>query len=150
MRRRHWRTTSRSEFSSRSAITLPDIFSPTCSMGIRPGRIVFNNPLDPDDTAFFGTRFVYPYGTNYGAYSNAPFDQLPQRKSLRSIRSGEPLFHQMQQLLHYDVPALWLYSPDDLAAASARVHGYAPAPYSLDTWNSWQWWVDPPVAHTSH
>ena len=34
-------------------------------------EFVFDNLLDPDDISSFGTHFVYPYGTNYGGYSNA-------------------------------------------------------------------------------
>jgi ABC-type transport system substrate-binding protein len=107
---------------------------------------VFNNSLDPDDTASFGTRFVYPLGTNYGGYSNPTFDRLAGQEVTTvdpAQRAG--IFARMQKLLHDDVAALWLYSPYDLAAASNRVHNYMPAPYSLDTWNCWQWWVDPPA-----
>jgi peptide/nickel transport system substrate-binding protein len=106
---------------------------------------VFNNALDPDDTSSFGTHFAYPFGTNYGKYSNPQFDQLAGQE----VTAVDPIqrfaiFQHMQQILHDDVAALWLYSPDDLAAASARVHNYMPAPYSLDTWNAWEWWVDAP------
>ncbi len=106
-------------------------------------EFVVNNSLDPDDTSSFGTHFVYPYGTNYGAYSNPEFDRV----AAEEVMAVDParrasLFHQAQQLLHDDVPALWLYSPDNLAAVSVHVHNYTPAPFSLDTWNCWEWWID--------
>jgi peptide/nickel transport system substrate-binding protein len=107
---------------------------------------LFNNSLDSDDTASFGTRFVYPLGTNYGGYSNPEFDRLAgQEVTIVDPVRRAAIFSHMQQLLHVDVPALWLYSPYDLAAVSNRVHNYMPAPYSLDTWNSWEWWVAPPA-----
>jgi peptide/nickel transport system substrate-binding protein len=107
-------------------------------------ELVANNALDPDDTSSFGTHFVYPYGTNYGAYSSPSFDRLAtaQMAAVDPARRAR-LFGQMQQVLRDDVAALWLYSPYDLAAASTRVHNFQPAPYSLDTWNCWQWWVSP-------
>jgi peptide/nickel transport system substrate-binding protein len=106
-------------------------------------EFVFNNSLDPDDTSSFGTHFVDPFGTNYGAYSSTAFDQLAaQEVTAVDATRRAALFHQMQQVLHDDVPALWLYSPDNLAAVSSHVHNYMPAPYSLDTWNCWQWWID--------
>ncbi|MDB5074666.1 MAG: peptide transporter substrate-binding protein, partial [Chloroflexi bacterium] len=107
---------------------------------------VFNNSLDPDDTSSFGTHFVYPFGTNYGGYSNPAFDRLAgQEVTMVDPARRAGIISQMQQLLRDDAPAVWLYSPYDLAAASTRVHNYTPAPYSLDTWNSWQWWVDSPA-----
>ncbi len=110
-------------------------------------EFAFDNALDPSDISSFGTHFVYPYGTNYGGYSNQEFDRL----AVQEMTTVDParraaLFHQAQKLLHDDVPALWLYSPDNLAAISNRVHNYSPAPFSLDTWNCWQWWIAPAAA----
>ncbi len=112
---------------------------------------VFNNALDPDDTSSFGTHFTYPYGTNYGGYSSPEFDRLAgQEVTTVDPTQRMAIFQRIQKLLHDDVAALWLYSPYDLAAASTRVHNYMPAPYSLDTWNSWQWWVDAPPKPAKH
>lgn len=108
---------------------------------------VFTNTLDPDDTAVFGSRFTYPAGSNYGAYSNPVFDQLAgQEVSTVDPTQRAAIFHHMQRILHDDVAALWLYSPDNLGAVSTRVHNYEPGPYNQDTWNAWEWWVTPPVA----
>jgi peptide/nickel transport system substrate-binding protein len=56
----------------------------------------------------------------------------------------------MERILHDDVPMLWLYSPDDLAAASTRVHNYDPSPFSMDTWNAWEWWLSPAPRAARH
>jgi peptide/nickel transport system substrate-binding protein len=105
-------------------------------------EIVVNTGLDPDDTASFGSHFTPPEGNNYGAYSNPEFDRLAGEE-LATVDPAQriAIFHRMQQILHDELPALWLYSPYDLAAAGTRVHNYSPGPYSLDTWNAWQWWV---------
>jgi peptide/nickel transport system substrate-binding protein len=112
---------------------------------------VFNNSLDPDDTATFGTRFTYPLGVNYGAYSNPAFDRLAGQEltTVDPVRRAD-VFHQMQQLLHDDAPDIWLYSPYDLAVASTRVHNYQPGPFSQDTWNAWQWFISKPAPKTTH
>ena len=103
---------------------------------------VVNNVLDPDNTALFGTRFSAPAGYNYCGYSNPEFDRLAGLE----VSTVDPIqrlgiFHRLQQILHNDLPALWLYSPKNLAAANKRVHNYHPSPYSLETWNAWQWYV---------
>lgn len=107
---------------------------------------VFSNTLDPDDTATFGSRFVYPAGANYGAYHNPTFDRLAAQEIV-TVDPGRraAIFAQMQQLLHADAPALWLYSPDDLAIAATGVHNYRPSPFSQDTWNAWEWFVSRPA-----
>ena len=79
------------------------------------------------------------------------FDQLAvEEMTTVDPARREALFRQVQQLLHDDVPALWLYSPDNLAAVSIHVHNYSPAPFSLDTWNCWQWWIDPATGTSTH
>jgi hypothetical protein len=43
-------------------------------------------------------------------------------------------------ILNHDLPALWLYHPPDVAEHRNTLHNYAPAPFSAETWNTWQWW----------
>ena len=106
----------------------------------------FNNGLDPDDSAAFGTRFTYPRGTNYGAYSNPEFDRMAAQELVTADPGARAaLFVRMQRLLHDDAPVVWLYSPYDLAVVSRRVYNYRPSPFSQDTWNAWQWFLGPPA-----
>ncbi len=111
----------------------------------------FSNGLDPDDTATFGSRFTPPAGSNFGAYSNATFDQLAGQEvtTVDPVRRAA-IFQRIEKLLHDDVAALWLYSPDNLGAANTRVNNYLPAPFSQDTWNAWEWWVTPAKATKGH
>ncbi|HEY8287140.1 MAG TPA: hypothetical protein VIJ28_22345, partial [Chloroflexota bacterium] len=89
----------------------------------------------------------YPVGSNYGAYSNPVFDQLAgQEVSTVDPTQRAAIFQHMRRILHDDVAALWLYSPDNLGAVSTRVHNYEPGPYNQDTWNAWEWWVPVPAA----
>jgi peptide/nickel transport system substrate-binding protein len=103
----------------------------------------FSNQLDPDNTAIFGTRYTYPRGSNYGSFSDPEFDRLAGAE-LTTVdpRKRQAIFFSIQKRLHDDAPVVWLYSPYDLAAASGRAHNYSPAPFGLDTWNAWEWWVD--------
>ena len=104
---------------------------------------IFSNQLDPDNTAIFGTRYTYPRGTNYGSFSDPEFDRLAAAE-LTAVdpQKRTAIFYRIQQVLHDDAPMVWLYSPYDLAAAATRVRNYRPAPFGLDTWNAWEWWID--------
>jgi peptide/nickel transport system substrate-binding protein len=112
---------------------------------------VFNNALDPVDIATFGSHFIYPLGANYGAYRNPVFDRLAEQE-LVTVDPAQraAICAQIQQLLHADVPAIWLYSPDDLAMAATYVYNYRPSPYSQDTWNAWQWFISKPRPAAAH
>jgi len=50
------------------------------------------------------------------------------------------IYYEMQRLIHQDAPAIFLYVPQEIEAASARVHGWEPSPDSRinlhDVWLS--------------
>jgi peptide/nickel transport system substrate-binding protein len=108
---------------------------------------VYSNTLDPDDSANFSSRLTYPLGLNYGDYKNPVFDHLAGEE-LTTVDPAKrtALFWQMQQVLHTTVPAIWLYSPNDLAIAGTNVQNYQPSPFSQDTWNAWEWSISTPAA----
>jgi peptide/nickel transport system substrate-binding protein len=122
----------------------PDVFYDTIlpSGNFDLAETVYSNTLDPDDSANFSSKLTYPLGLNYGDYSNPSYDRLANQE----LTTVDPvkrtaIFWQMQQLLHQDVPAIWLYSPNDLAIAGDNVHNYQPGPFSEDTWNAWEWFL---------
>lgn len=111
---------------------------------------VFNNALDPDNIATFGSGFAPPQGANYGRYRNPAFDALAaQELSTPDPEQRSAIFRRMQRLLHDDAPDIWLYSPYDIAAVSTRLHNYRPSPFSQDTWNAGEWWLTPPATHAA-
>jgi peptide/nickel transport system substrate-binding protein len=78
---------------------------------------------------------------NFACYSNPRVDELIE------AGASEPdpdervkIYTEMQSLIHEDAPAVWLYVPQEIEAASARVHNWEPSPDSRinlhDVWLS--------------
>jgi peptide/nickel transport system substrate-binding protein len=100
---------------------------------------------DPDASiyALFSSTQTAPNGINWGYYRNAAYDTLIAGEE-NTVDASKRLviFRQMQRVMAHDMPALWLYSPPNLAEHSNHLHNYAPGPFSGETWNSWEWWKD--------
>ncbi len=98
---------------------------------------------DPSITisSYFKSTQFPPTGSNYGHYASARYDHLiDEEESTTDLTRRKAIFAQMQQQMHDDLPALWLYDPPVLDVHSNALHNYKPAPYSYETWNTWQWW----------
>jgi peptide/nickel transport system substrate-binding protein len=69
---------------------------------------------------------------NYTRYSSARFDSLFQRAAefRGDSASAQRAWHEAINQLNIDVPAIWLYTPMNVAGASKRVHGIEIDPYS--------------------
>jgi ABC-type transport system substrate-binding protein len=78
---------------------------------------------------------------NYTRYSSARFDSLFQRAAefRGDSASAQRAWQEAITQLNTDVPAIWLYTPLNVAGASKRVHGIEIDPYSwlsgLPGWN---------------
>lgn len=71
-------------------------------------------------------------GLNYGKYRNRAFDSLVGRAL---AAGGDPararrIWREAMDTLNADAPAIWLYTPVNVAAASTRVEGLRIDPYS--------------------
>jgi peptide/nickel transport system substrate-binding protein len=98
---------------------------------------------DPDIViaSYFKGNQVPPAGSNYGYYRSASYDALiTQEETATNPARRLAIFARMQQQMHDDLPALWLYDPPVLSVHANTVHNYAPGPLSNETWNIWQWW----------
>jgi len=98
---------------------------------------------DPSITisSYFKSNQLPPTGSNYGRYVSPRYDALiNQEEQTTDVGQRKAIFARMQQQMNTDLPALWLYDPPVLDMHSNTLHNYAPAPYSYETWNSWQWW----------
>jgi peptide/nickel transport system substrate-binding protein len=76
---------------------------------------------------------------NYGGYRSAAFDQLFSRAlEARSLDEAKAAWREALDTLNADAPALFLYAPVQAAAASRRLQGFDPDPFSwlsgLRTW----------------
>ncbi len=69
---------------------------------------------------------------NYSHYRSAAFDSLFRRaSSIRgSVSAGRAAWRAAMAQLNDDVPAIWLYTPTNVAAVATRVEGVAIDPYS--------------------
>ncbi len=76
---------------------------------------------------------------NYGGYTSPGFDALFQRAiSATEVPAARALWREAMDTLNADAPALFLYAPMNVAAASRRVQGFEVNPYSwLSGLSSW-------------
>jgi peptide/nickel transport system substrate-binding protein len=98
---------------------------------------------DPDLTIapYFGSNAFPPKGSNWGRYSNPTYDRLIAAEQ-RTLDTSKRLaiLRTMQRVMNQDMPSLWLYDPPVPAEYANTLHNYLPAPYSYETWNTWEWW----------
>jgi len=79
-------------------------------------------------------------GLNYGKYRNPAFDALVERALTTSgdAAQAKRAWRAALDTLNADAPAIWLYTPVNVAAVSTRVQGVSIDPYSwlagLTTW----------------
>jgi peptide/nickel transport system substrate-binding protein len=78
---------------------------------------------------------------NYACYSNPGVDELIRRgASEPDPEKRREAYYEMQCLIYEDAPAVFLYVPQEIEAASARVHNWGPSPDSRinlhDVWLS--------------
>ncbi|UCC62802.1 MAG: hypothetical protein JSV36_18960 [Anaerolineae bacterium] len=68
---------------------------------------------------------------NYACYSNPRVDELiAMGASEPDPQKRQEIYYEMQRLIYQDAPAVFLYVPQEIEAASARVHGWEPSPDS--------------------
>ena len=68
---------------------------------------------------------------NYGHYDNPAFDALFDRATrARDVGRASSLYREAMDTLNADAPAIFLYSPVNLAVVSRRVQGVEIAPFS--------------------
>jgi peptide/nickel transport system substrate-binding protein len=78
---------------------------------------------------------------NYACYSNPEVDELIVRgASEPDPERRRETYYEMQRLIQRDAPAVFLYVPQEIEAASVRVHNWEPSPDSRinlhDVWLS--------------
>ena len=107
---------------------------------------------DWGDSAFDPVGYVeakwqtYAAGTpagrsNYACYSNPRVDELiTAGASEPDPERRREIYYEMQRVVYKDAPAIFLYVPQEIEAASARVHNWEPSPDSRvnlhDVWLS--------------
>jgi peptide/nickel transport system substrate-binding protein len=76
---------------------------------------------------------------NYGQFKNAALDKLlAEQQSELTQAQRQVTLRKAEVIIAQQLPALFLYSPD-MIAATQGMSGYDPNPWTVDDWNSWDW-----------
>jgi len=101
---------------------------------------------DPNDSVLWSRSYDIPgAGFNFTSYQNPDLEQLLQ--SALSVpgcttTGRAPLYHRVQQIIHDDVPVIFISGSIGNAGYTSRWRGIAPGPWSL-VHNIHEWYLQP-------
>lgn len=99
-------------------------------------------PSNPDQTQIFGPEAdTVGAGFNTGSWINEEYIALNEQA--RTIAGCDPaeraeLYYRMQEIVQEDAPYIFLYSPNDMYAASPDLEGFSPFA-NVPFWNVTTW-----------
>jgi ABC-type transport system substrate-binding protein len=95
--------------------------------------------MDPDDASQYTCANMAPNGYNYSRYCSQAMDAA-QNMALENydVAARKKAYVQIQQLLHQDVPEIFLYYQRQMHPISENFKGFSPSPVT-EAWNAWQW-----------
>ncbi len=98
------------------------------------------NGPDPDNQGNWSGDFVPPRGANTTFLRDPIITQLSDA-AIRTFdrTSRKALYQREEERIHELVPVVFLYWETTAAAYDARLHGYAPAAFITNNWNSYAW-----------
>jgi peptide/nickel transport system substrate-binding protein len=98
------------------------------------------NAPDPDNQGNWSGDFVPPRGANT-SFLRDPVITSTSEAAIRTFDRSErkALYQREEARIHELVPAVFLYWQTATAAYNDDLHGYRPAEYITDNWNSWEW-----------
>ncbi len=77
----------------------------------------------------FHSKSLPPDGANRGRYKSSRLDNLlDQAQKATSLEQQKLLFHQVQEIVHSDLPYIPLWYEDQVAFAAEDIHGYKLSP----------------------
>lgn len=105
----------------------------------------FANSLgyDPDNHTQWACDQFTPTGFNVSHYCNQTVDQnIKTELGTADQAARTQAFHTIYQQILTDLPAMYYYTFPDIAAATTRLHNYAPSALGpSETWNVWEWYL---------
>jgi peptide/nickel transport system substrate-binding protein len=111
----------------------------------------WTNSVDPDDIFYWHSSQIpaTPDGTggNVQAYFNpynfqAEIDDLTSRAArITDQEERKVLYWQIQELLHEEVPCIFIYWPKAFSAAATNLGGFWPSAFNFLTWNAQDWYL---------
>lgn len=97
--------------------------------------------IDPDDSSQYVCKNVPPGGYNYSRYCSAAMDAAQQTALMHyDEATRKKAYAHTQQLLHDDVPELFIYWSRQEQPMSVDFKGFDPNPVD-EAWNAWQWTI---------
>jgi peptide/nickel transport system substrate-binding protein len=98
------------------------------------------NGPDPDNQGLWSSAFIPPHGANTSFLRDAQITKLSADAVLTFDRTKRKALYQVEERrIHDVVPAVFFYWQTTTAAYNDDLHGYRPAEYYTDNWNSWEW-----------
>jgi len=98
------------------------------------------NAPDPDNQGEWSAAFIPPHGANT-SFLRDPVITATSDAAIRTFDrvKRKHLYEREEERIHQLVPAVFLYWETAIAAYDDDLHGYEPAEYITDNWNSWKW-----------
>jgi ABC-type transport system substrate-binding protein len=100
------------------------------------------NAPDPDNQGSWSGDFVPPKGANTSFLRDPVITQTTEAAIRTFDRAKRKALYQREELrIHELVPVVFLYWQTRVVAYDDDLHGYRPAEYITDNWNSWEWTI---------
>ncbi len=98
------------------------------------------NGPDPDNQGNWSGDFIPPRGANTSFIKDPVIDRTSDAAIRTFDRAKRKALYQVEEeRIHELVPAVFFYWENARAAYNSDLHGYKPAEYITDNWNSWEW-----------
>lgn len=111
----------------------------------------WTNGQDPDDKFYWHSEAIPTSPTGTGGNLPAYFfpynfqleiDELTDRARLITDQEERKvLYWQIQELLHEEVPVIFMYWPKEFAAATTKLGGFWPSSFNSLMWNAGSWYL---------
>ena len=96
---------------------------------------------DPDIFNVWHSSMAVEGGLNFTRYINPDLDRLLEKgRGMVVQEKRKPIYDEVQQILHDDVPYCFLYVPKALPIVQARVQNIEAAPAGI-AYNFTKWWI---------
>ncbi len=98
------------------------------------------NGPDPDNQGNWSGAFIPPHGANTSFYNDPVITQTSEA-ALRTYDRArrKALYQREEERIHALVLAVFLYWENSYCAYNSDLHGFKPAAFIANSWNSWEW-----------
>jgi peptide/nickel transport system substrate-binding protein len=111
----------------------------------------WNNSNDPSDKFYWHSEEIPDSPTGTGGNITAYFHEYSFQKQVDELtvaadattdqEERKKVFWQIQELLHEEVPVIFIYWEKQFPVAAPNLGGYWPSPFNYLTWNANEWYL---------